>query len=376
MGDPFRKMVPGQRLSGVSARTWNRLMDAANRVPFGDPSAPPPPVALDPATVWIRNATGARTSRFAVLSIDGPVVEPTEDEDSSLQDVMVDGATPAAAGEPFAVAPGALDDGEMGRAVSAGTSWVQVNVTNSAHGWATTENGRTDRLQSQADNATNASVRIIWKESGTGTKWALVELPATLSVTGGGRDINYFRQVGTSPFNVVYGGGSITGNNTAVTNALADTIQATAFLAPRGGTLDAIKIWLATNGSAGSLTRLALYKATSETNLYPDALLVDSGDLASDAGAAGYLSASISASLDAGALYWICINTKNVATKPVVGGISDVYLFNILGYSATAWTPYFGLSLSRTYGAYPATFPASASPANGTFAIPTVHFSG
>lgn len=184
MGDPFRKMVPGQRLSGVSARTWNRLMDAANRVSFADPSAPPPPVALDPATVWASNATGAATGRFAVLTVQDSILDPSSDTDGATQDVMVEGITPTAAGQAFVVVIGGLQADEIGRAVAAGVVWVRVEVSSSGHAYATTINGNNTKLASSA--TADGCARIVWKESGTGTKWALIALPVLVNASSGG----------------------------------------------------------------------------------------------------------------------------------------------------------------------------------------------
>lgn len=205
--------------------------------------------------------------------------------------------------------------------------------------------------------------------------------PVWIVSTGGGvtKDINYYRQVGTSPFTLNYSGGSVTGSGWTTGTFTWDEIDALPLVAPRSATIDAIRVWLQTAGGTDARLRLAIYEATSDTNLYPSALLVQSAELNAESGAPGYLSDTISATLAAGKLYWLCVLAKQTSagSQPAIGKISSVFCHNILGISNTAWTGYFGLKATQSYGSYPSTFPSFSSSylATGDFGAAVVHFS-
>ena len=66
----------------------------------------------------------------------------------------------------------------IGLAVVAGVSIVKVDVKEECHGFAEVTGGQTQYLQS----GTKGSSVILWKETGTGVKWAVVR------ITGPGSD--------------------------------------------------------------------------------------------------------------------------------------------------------------------------------------------
>ena len=86
-------------------------------------------------------------------------------------------------GEPLAI-PAAADHignfvillepaaGEIGRACISGVCPVRVDVNDEDDQFADVKDGEATMLES----APTGSARIIWKESGTGTKWAVVRL--------------------------------------------------------------------------------------------------------------------------------------------------------------------------------------------------------
>src|SRR5688572_14621086 len=105
--------------------------------------------------------------------------------------------------------------------------------------------------------------------------------PAAESVT---KDLTYFRQVGTSPLDRLYlAGHTNCGNPSMSTLSFSiENIRALPILWNRGGKIDKLGINVSSAGGAGCKARLAIYEATSETDLYPGELVLDAGELAAD----------------------------------------------------------------------------------------------
>lgn len=136
----------------------------------------------------------------------------------------------------------------------------------------------------------------------------------------------------------------------------ANVLRAFPLIAPpRASTLDRIAVNV-TSLAAGNC-RLGIYEATSDTNLYPNALLVDSGALST--GTTGVKEATIDVDLEPGALYWVAHVGDAV---PTFRGQWISGAMQIFGVSSGLGTsPQVGLSVSYTYGALPSTFPGSAT---------------
>jgi hypothetical protein len=181
----LEKVKPGQKFK-PSASAWNAFVDAANDSRFRRGETPPrqPDRPVVPATMLLQNVAGVSVPWYGILSIDGqdPMVSPDDDLVEFQQRPAITGVAPSGPGEAFAVALLPVADQDIVPAAVAGVVQVQVDVTDEGHGFATTAAGDTDKLVS--DLVTGA--RILWKESGTGVKWALISLPAIPSGGGGG----------------------------------------------------------------------------------------------------------------------------------------------------------------------------------------------
>lgn len=197
----------------------------------------------------------------------------------------------------------------------------------------------------------------IWKASAAG---APVEKG---SAAGGGatKDNHYYKQVGTSPLERWYVAGM--SNATALTTGspAINTLIAIPFVAPRGGSVDRLGVEVTTLNATGVM-RVGIYSATSDTNLYPSALVTGSDPAQLTATTAGVKAHTFGTPLviTAGTLYWFAYTagTAAVAIRALaVGGMEP-----ILGVGATIGAaPGVGLSVARAFAALPATFPASAA---------------
>ena len=201
-----------------------------------------------------------------------------------------------------------------------------------------------------------------------------IPLSATFGGTGRrdnqSQDMDYFRHVSDATWEIWYPAGHVQ-TNTMTTAAIAiDTLYGIPFVSGRGGTLDRIAMNCTTLGAAGSKLRFGIYTAYSDTNLYPDALVVDSGEFASDA-APAIKSASINITLTPGKLYWFVCLCGTAA--PVVRGGQQTSMRCILGTNNTLGTANNSkISVAQAYGALPANFPNGAALAS-TGALPFVY---
>lgn len=186
MADPLKKVKPGENVT-FGAEAWNAFVDAARdfkqRRQFGVGEKADD--LRNPAIIKVRNISGDAVGYNAVLSIDGqaPLILPSNNLSEFRRQTMMEGAAPAGAGEIFCVTKEPIPDGKIGRAYVAGAVSVQIDVSDEAHTFATTEAANTDTLVSSADTG----APILWKESGTGTVWALILLPV-----GGGSSASVF----------------------------------------------------------------------------------------------------------------------------------------------------------------------------------------
>ncbi len=190
----------------------------------------------------------------------------------------------------------------------------------------------------------------------------------TLSPAVGAGDLSWesARQAGTSPLECWYIGGILNANTLGAggTAPTAGVMFAFPYPAGRGGTLDRIAFEVTTVGGAGSRARVGIYKATSLSNLYPDALLVDGGEKNTSGG--GVHSSTINVVLPTDRLLWFVIlvtggggavalvrNVAATTNAPVTMGYPST-----LGASAVART---GLSVTQAYGALPDPFTAGGA---------------
>jgi len=141
--------------------------------------------------VPVKNNSGADRGRFAVLGIDSPIFTPSEVADTFANQVALVGVTPSASSHSgkFALLLEPVADGEIGMGCVDGVCPAVVNVTDAAHEYADTNDGTTILASCRSGAA-----QILWRESGTGLKWAIVRIgvslpetlfPAQVTVDGG-----------------------------------------------------------------------------------------------------------------------------------------------------------------------------------------------
>ena len=168
MGDPYRQAQPGEPLR-IPARVYNALLALLRERPastdrdHGGASG----------AVLIRNDSGADQEQNAVLGIDGIVFSPTDNEGEFRQRPTLVGTAPAVDYRgSFVVLAEPIAAGAIGRAWVRGVCAVRIDVTDADHGCADVKDGDSSQLES----AETGAAQILYRESGTGTKWAVVRL--------------------------------------------------------------------------------------------------------------------------------------------------------------------------------------------------------
>lgn len=176
MGNPFQKVQPGERLA-IPAEAFNTFVDAAidfkNRQRAIQSQAEP---RWPTSTILrIENASGEDRARFDLLGVAAPIIRPDENLGAFQAEPALCGATPRTqchVGR-FAILLEPVSSGRIGRCVVAGVTVARVDVSDESHRTAEIADRRSDALISRAGDG---SATILWKEPGTGVRWAIVRL--------------------------------------------------------------------------------------------------------------------------------------------------------------------------------------------------------
>lgn len=185
------KVKPGDPLR-IPADTFNSFIDAAEgyRRMSLDGVQPGGPETTG-QVVTIRNTSGADQARFAILAINGIVITPAD----NLKAFQCRPVFTANLATPDSVKLVILQQPVLsncfGQALVAGLSAVRINITDASHTYAKPTDNDASRLTS---DGMSGPFRILYAESGTGTKWAVVQWP----VGGGGIAIARFDGTRTS----------------------------------------------------------------------------------------------------------------------------------------------------------------------------------
>ena len=354
--DPLKQYQQGEVWTPTAS--WlNAVNEAANLVRARPVFRQAGDTSTSLSQVLVKNVTADVVDRYGILSLSGQAVLITPDDglDAFQEQVAIEGDAPGGAGEIFVVLLEPLGEDEIGHAAIAGAVQVQIDVTDAGHAFAQTDAADTDKLVSAA-SAAAGTVPILWKESGTGTKWAVVLLPPSQgSGSSTYRDQDYYHHIGESGSERWYACGM---PNTSATQAFANlstnTFLAMAFLDARGGTIEKLGILVTTAAGAGKKARLGIYDSISDTNLHPNNLIVDGGEI--DIDSIGFKTVTINQTLEAGKLYWFASLSNDTA---IVIGWAGGGLWRIFGGNSAFNSERFGWVVTHTYSALPATFPTA-----------------
>jgi len=177
MADILRNLSRGDRISLISAGQVNLWNEAARRVrgEAFDLGFEDAETRRNSAIIDVRNNTADDLPRFAVVALSGMGVEPTENENQALANPFMEGTAPGNPNdrETIGILVDPLSADSIGRAVIVGATWVKVSVSTGEENYqyCKVSNGVTANM---VMSSARGPAQILWKESGTGTKWAYV----------------------------------------------------------------------------------------------------------------------------------------------------------------------------------------------------------
>ncbi len=176
MSDGLKKVQSGQPLV-IPASAYNAFIDAAvdlrqRTAHLGQGAQPSFPQA---SIVLVRNDSGSNQNRLAVLGIDTPIIDPATNLNEFKNRVALSCVTPAVDTHEgkFVILAEPIASGKIGRAYAAGVCPVQIIVLDEdaeAYQFADIFDGFPNGLFADP----NGSASILWREEGTGLKWAVV----------------------------------------------------------------------------------------------------------------------------------------------------------------------------------------------------------
>lgn len=173
-GDAFKRVRQGDPMQ-IQAAAWNACLDAAEAAKRGGGGGLADAVGRQfrqADIVLVKNASGSDVSRFHVLGISGVIFSPTDSLQSFQNQVAFTGETPdeeAHKGK-FVVCLDAMKNGQVGRAWIAGTCAAKVYIEAESDSYCDVKEGDRTELRS----TDSGSARILYKPSGTGSKWCVV----------------------------------------------------------------------------------------------------------------------------------------------------------------------------------------------------------
>jgi hypothetical protein len=162
----------------LSAACWNRVVSAVSSLEAIRRSGRCAPGGMqfpDPCIVRAKNSSGTDRGRFEVLGVDGSVFTPTSNLTQFQNAIYLDGKKPTAdhLGK-FVVLCQPLRAGAIGWAWAAGVCVVKVDCDYEDQPYADVKADDAGLLKGGEGGA----AQVLWKEDGTGTKWAVIRLGA------------------------------------------------------------------------------------------------------------------------------------------------------------------------------------------------------
>jgi hypothetical protein len=178
----LQKVKPGDPLV-IPAVAYNTFVDAAcdYLARQRDQTQIARPGARHGGIVLVRNDCGADRGRFDVLGVAGAVFDPAADLDAFKNSPALSGATPSQSSHTgrFVVLLEPIATGGVGVAMASGVCPVRVQVDDMTLQLADVKDGDATCLKTSR----TGSATILWRQSGTGTVWAVVKLAGGIIAT-------------------------------------------------------------------------------------------------------------------------------------------------------------------------------------------------
>ena len=176
-GDVMKKVQTGDPLK-IPAETFNTFIDTARgfRASQQNVRRQLQPAFRDTDIVLVRNDSGDDRQRFDVLGIDGVIFTPTDNLPGFQNRPALTGQLPDKDDHvgKFVILLEPVANGKIARAAVGGLCVARVEVADGEewYGYADIKDIDAEKLA----GAPHGAAQVLWKETGTGTKWAVVRL--------------------------------------------------------------------------------------------------------------------------------------------------------------------------------------------------------
>lgn len=183
---PSNRVMPGERIEGIPAATFNGWQDAAEYVKRQRSLQAPTawPASIPPGYIQVKNASGENLRRFSIVIPDNPVFEqsfdveegdPISDRLDAFKDQPCLRVFPPGPDDDltsFLVLQEPLSADAIGRALMYGVTAAKLDIQNEIDRYAIAQSGDETTLKTTP----YGTARIVWKPAGTGIKWGYISL--------------------------------------------------------------------------------------------------------------------------------------------------------------------------------------------------------
>jgi hypothetical protein len=174
------QVAPGDPLT-IKAADWNVLLGVADDARMGRLGAPRPGgygMSGGGVLVPMKNSTGADLARYHAMGVGAPVYTPTDNLQTFKNQLVLTGqaASSTYLGK-WAIAQESIAIDKIGLALLQGVTVAEITVGHDDHDRVDVDTAGGSKLVSQFYGAGE----ILYKESGTGTKWAIIRIGAFVS---------------------------------------------------------------------------------------------------------------------------------------------------------------------------------------------------
>jgi len=168
-----------------SARTYNELTSLIEKDRIGGLSMQTKLTRSNNDLVLVKNISGSDVGRFGVLGIAGILFDPATALPAFVSRTVFTGEMPAESHQAgrFLICAEPIRNGAIGRAWADGVVTTRIDVTDESHNYGTVKPDDTTQLIS----ADQGLCTILYKEAGTGQKWAVVRIGSGSSGGSGDR---------------------------------------------------------------------------------------------------------------------------------------------------------------------------------------------
>jgi hypothetical protein len=172
----FEHKTTGQPLQ-IFAAEYNACLDAAKAYQKGLMHIGSESNAIQSTTMLVKNSSGTDVPLGGVLALDAPLISPTDNLTEFQTNLALNGLLPDwTHSDKLAIAAEYIVNGQIGKMIIDGIAVCQVYVNYELDKYADMSHSATGANAVNYLYSGGTGAQILWKESGTGAKWAVINM--------------------------------------------------------------------------------------------------------------------------------------------------------------------------------------------------------